>query len=718
MAEKRKNPTAEALENNAEVAETNVPDSALDAGVNNVDAADTDAKSRQSDDGNSNPGETREEQSKRLHQERLASFEYADNYRKKLKKDAEERPMTPAQRRKKAEKEALLAKEKEERERAAREAIEEEIRQEKEEARRRAENASDLLEKVEKSLAEKKAQEEAEKAAMEAPVEEPVAEEAPVEEAPVEEPVAEEAPVEEAPVEEPVAEEVPVEEAPVEEPVAEEAPVEEAPVEEPVAEEAPVEEATDEPESMVLDLDPDNLYGDEDKDDGMGFTYDYEEPEEEPEEERESMILTYEVDNITYGEIPEDETPAPAPVPMPEPMPEPAPAPKTAPAPAPAEPAKQPKKKKRRKKKPKKAVRTPKKAKAIRKPASGKPITNVYNTYNNINNEGDVSNTTGEGINDDIARLLAENRDLLKENLDELRRRVNGMDNLRLADVSPASADSDNASETPEGAGEGMLEDRSPESLLADPTQHTADTLTAEDIDIEAPTEAMDETDGGITKLDDGITRLDDGIISESDEADEAVSDSVGGPETIVIGGDNGPISQNTAASKVITFDALTGTVEEIPDSEHIVNYIPRGEGAAIVSGSDTDGNNVTYITNNYADGNKDRILGIPADEAAGLGMLGAFSALNGLGKSGLAKKIRDNDKVVRNLRNKLKEANKKYTYARTREEKLDSLTECAEYERSIIEFNSESLAATKALGRDTEARKRSLQRDVNKYNG
>ena len=78
--------------------------------------------------------------------------------------------------------------------------------------------------------------------------------------------------------------------------------------------------------------------------------------------------------------------------------------------------------------------------------------------------------------------------------------------------------------------------------------------------------------------------------------------------------------------------------------------------------------------------------------------MLGAFSALNGLGKSGLAKKIRDNDKVVRNLRNKLKEANKKYTYARTREEKLDSLTECAEYERSIIEFNSESLAATKAL--------------------
>ena len=709
MAEKRKNPTAEALENNAAVAETNVPDPALDAGVNNVDAADTDAKSRQSDDGNSNPGETREEQSKRLHQERLASFEYADNYRKKLKKDAEERPMTPAQRRKKAEKEALIAKEKEEKERAAREAIEEEIRQEKEEARRRAENASNLLEKVEKSLAEKKAQEEAEKAAMEAPAEEPVAEDTPVEEAPAEEPVAEDVPAEEAPAEEPVAEDIPAEEAPAEEPVAEDVPEEEAPAEEPVAEETPEEETpAEEPESMVLDLDPDNLYGDEEgDDDGMGFTYEYEHPEEEPEEERESMILTYEVDNITYGEIPEDETPAPAPAPMPEPMPEPSPAP--APAPAPAAPATQPKKKKRRKKKPKKAVRTPKKARAIRKPTSGKPTTNnVYNTYNNINNEGDISNITGEGVNDDIARLLAENRDLLKENLDELRRRAGGIDDSRLADVSPASADSDNASETPEGAGEGMLEDRSPESLLADPAQYTADSLTAEDVDIEAPAEAMDETDGGITKLDSGV----------AEESEDALADSVSGPETVVIGGDNGPISQNAAASKVITFDALTGTVDEIPDSEHIVNYVPRGEGAPVGSGTDIDGNNVTYITNNYQDGSKDRILGIPGDEAAGLGMLGAFSALHGLGKSGLAKKIRDNDKVVRNLRNKLREANKKYTYARTREEKLDSLTECAEYERSIIEFNSESLAATKALGRDTEARKRSLQRDVNKYNG
>ena len=75
------------------------------------------------------------------------------------------------------------------------------------------------------------------------PVEEPVVEEAPVEEA-VEEPVVEEAPVEEA-VEELAVEEAPVEEA-VEEPVVEEAPVEEV-VEEPVVEEAPVEEAVEEP---------------------------------------------------------------------------------------------------------------------------------------------------------------------------------------------------------------------------------------------------------------------------------------------------------------------------------------------------------------------------------------------------------------------------------------------------------------------------------------
>ena len=170
MAEKRKKPTAETLENNASPAENIVPDSAYGVGENNATGAGADAKPRQSTDGNSNPGETREEQSERLHKERLASFDYADNYRQKLKKDAEERPMTPAQKRKKAEKEAALAKEKEDKERAAREAIEEEIRKEKEEARKRAEDAAALLEKVEKSLAEKKAREEVVKAA---PVEEP-----------------------------------------------------------------------------------------------------------------------------------------------------------------------------------------------------------------------------------------------------------------------------------------------------------------------------------------------------------------------------------------------------------------------------------------------------------------------------------------------------------------------------------------------------------------
>ena len=742
MAETRKNPTAETLDNSVSPAEINAPD-AVDVGENNVAQVGADAKSRQSDDGNSNPGETREEQSKRLHQERLASFDYAANYREKLKKDADERPMTPAQKRKKAEKEAALAKEKEEKERAAREAIEEEIRQEKEEARRRAENAAALLDKVEKSLAEKKAQEEAEMneetPETEAPIEEPVAEEAPVEEAPAEEPVADEAPEEEALAEEPVADEVPAEEAPAEEPVAEEAPAEEAPAEEPGAEEAPAEEApaeepaeeetpeeeapAEEPEDMVLSIDPDNLDGDE-EDDGeneMGLTYEYEEPAEEPEEERESMILTYEVDNITYGEIPEEEAPAPAPAPMPAEAPAPAPAP-AAPAPAPAAPQK-PKKKRRKKKKPTKAVRTPKKARAVRKAPAAKPTTNVYNTYNNVTNEGDVSNVTGEGISDDIAKLLAENRDLLRENLDELRRRVDGSDHIRLADVSPASKD-DTASDIPEEATDSATaEDRSPESLLAEAADISLAALTAADVDVEAPAGYEDVAEDGITQLDsardlaNAVLVSADGKTTHRTEAQDS-PEAQTGAETVIIGGDSDLISQDHSASKVINLDALTGTVDEIPDSELIINYIPRSESAAPVSGSDTNVNEYTYVTNPYGDSDGDKVLGMSAGEAAGLGMLGAFSALTGLGASGLAKKIKDNDKVVRNLRKKLAEADKAYTLAKTKEEKLDALTNCAEYQRSILEFNSESLAATKALGKDPDARKRNLQRDVNKYNG
>ena len=143
MAEERKNPTAEALDNKADAPETKAPDSAVDVGENNVARGGDDAKARQSDDGNSNPGETREEQAKRLQKERQASFEYAENYRNKLKKDAEERPMTPAQKRKKAEKEAAIAREKEERERALKEAVE----KEKEEARQRAMQAAELLDR-------------------------------------------------------------------------------------------------------------------------------------------------------------------------------------------------------------------------------------------------------------------------------------------------------------------------------------------------------------------------------------------------------------------------------------------------------------------------------------------------------------------------------------------------------------------------------------------
>ncbi|WP_294240487.1 hypothetical protein [Pseudobutyrivibrio sp.] len=101
---------------------------------------------------------------------------------------------------------------------------------------------------------------------IEVPAEEPVAEEEPVEDlgldldAVVEEPAAEEVPLDldiEVPAEEPVAEEAPVEDlgldldAVVEEPAAEEAPLDldvEIPAEEPVAEEAPVED-------LGLDLD-------------------------------------------------------------------------------------------------------------------------------------------------------------------------------------------------------------------------------------------------------------------------------------------------------------------------------------------------------------------------------------------------------------------------------------------------------------------------------
>ncbi|MCG1020195.1 3D domain-containing protein [Sutcliffiella horikoshii] len=85
--------------------------------------------------------------------------------------------------------------------------------------------------------------------AEEPPAEEPVTEE-PAEEAPAEEPVTEE-PAEEAPAEEPVTEE-PAEEAPAEEPVteapAEEAPAEEAPAEEPAEEPAQEEETAADPE--------------------------------------------------------------------------------------------------------------------------------------------------------------------------------------------------------------------------------------------------------------------------------------------------------------------------------------------------------------------------------------------------------------------------------------------------------------------------------------
>ena len=89
-------------------------------------------------------------------------------------------------------------------------------------------DVSELIDNAGKSTEEETP---TEVAAVEAPIEEPIVEEAPAEEAPIEEPIVEEAPVEEAPIEEPVVEEAPVEEAPIEEPTVEEAPIEEAHIE-------------------------------------------------------------------------------------------------------------------------------------------------------------------------------------------------------------------------------------------------------------------------------------------------------------------------------------------------------------------------------------------------------------------------------------------------------------------------------------------------------
>jgi len=96
-----------------------------------------------------------------------------------------------------------------------------------------------------------------------APVEEAVADEAPVEEAPVEDAVVEEAPVEDALVEEAVVEEAPAEDASVEDSAAADQPLDEEPVaeEEPVVEDEPADAEGDaavaEDEALAEDESPD-----------------------------------------------------------------------------------------------------------------------------------------------------------------------------------------------------------------------------------------------------------------------------------------------------------------------------------------------------------------------------------------------------------------------------------------------------------------------------
>ena len=636
--------------------ERKIPGSALDVGENAVsnEAADIE---RDGINANEAPGESREEHSARIKREKQASFEYADNYRQKLKEEAANRRKTPAQLRKQAEKEAAIAREKEEREREIREAIE----REKEEAINRAESAAALRDQVEKSLAEKKALEEAEREALKAAAEEPVEE--PVSEDLAEEPAEE--PVDEAPEEEPVdEEEYDEEELDEDEDFEDEDYLDED-------EDEYYEEEDEEPVDMELFIDPDNLDGEpaeesfgepEEEDDLVTIKYGDEDEEsaEEALDDDDNMVLTFDPEDVVFVTPDEpEEAPVEAPAPVAEEpveeAPEEAPAeapvrkPKAAKAPETAAPKKTKKRRKpkKAKKAPKKAVATPKKpvAKKAPKDALVAPIVPVVSSEKGV-------------LDDEIARLLEENKELLRENIEELRRRQAELERRQAAleDAARASAEEAEAPESPEEAiAEPAVED---ELLAAPESPEEAEELSAEP-------EALPE---------------------EKAEAPRV-------------------ISEDHENKKVFNRGVRSGVVEEIPESEMIINYM-GGEEAGYAAPV-TDG--ITYIG---AAGDETPSAVAPLATAAV-----AATGLALLSPALLKKKIKDNDSVVSGLKKKLAEADKQYRLAKDKDEKLERLAECAEYQRSILDFDAESLEATKALGKNTDKRKSALQKDISRYN-
>ena len=648
--------------------ERKIPGSALDVGENAVsnEAADIE---RDGINANEAPGESREEHSARIKREKQASFEYADNYRQKLKEDAANRRKTPAQLRKQAEKEAAIAREKEEREREIREAIE----REKEEAVNRAESAAALRDQVEKSLAEKKALEEAEREALKAAAEEPVEE--PVSEDLAEEPAEE--PVDEAPEEEPVdEEEYDEEELDEDEDFEDEDYLDEDEDFEDEDyldedEDEYYEEEDEEPVDMELFIDPDNLDGEpaeesfgepEEEDDLVTIKYGDEDEEsaEEALDDDDNMVLTFDPEDVVFVTPDEpEEAPVEAPAPVAEEpveeAPEEAPAeapvrkPKAAKAPEAAAPKKTKKRRKpkKAKKAPKKAVATPKKpvAKKAPKDALVAPIVPVVSSEKGV-------------LDDEIARLLEENKELLRENIEELRRRQAELERRQdeLEDAARASAEEAEAPESPEEAiAEPAVED---ELLAAPESPEEAEELSAEP-------EALPE---------------------EKAEAPRV-------------------ISEDHENKKVFNRGVRSGVVEEIPESEMIINYM-GGEEAGYAAPV-TDG--ITYIG---AAGDETPSAVAPLATAAV-----AATGLALLSPALLKKKIKDNDSVVSGLKKKLAEADKQYRLAKDKDEKLERLAECAEYQRSILDCDAESLEATKALGKNTDKRKSALQKDISRYN-
>ena len=185
-----------------------------------------------------------EKQARRAEEQRLAEFEYAENYRKKLIRE-QKRALEEQKLQRQQEREAREAIEREERAREIAEALE----AERAEARERTERATEILNRLIEKRAAAEAAAPAQTVVEEAveQVAEVVTEEAAVEEIAAEEIAVEEIPVEQIAAEEPVAEEIApeeavVEEVAVEEIAAEEIAAEEIAVEEPVAEENVAEE--------------------------------------------------------------------------------------------------------------------------------------------------------------------------------------------------------------------------------------------------------------------------------------------------------------------------------------------------------------------------------------------------------------------------------------------------------------------------------------------